>query len=192
MTPTDDVKDKQQAILDAALKLISENGFHGTPMSKIAKQAAVSAGIIYHYFDNKEALIADLYQTIKREYITHIAQGLDPNKPIPEQFRRIGQHTFTYCMAHPQKIAYLEQYGRSPYYNLADEVEMMAIYAPLQQFLDHAKREQIIKDLPEPVIFSFTMEAVSAIVQKHIVGMIQIDEALIEQVITASWDALRR
>lgn len=40
------VEDKRQAILEATLRLISENGFHGTAMSKVAKEAGVSAGII--------------------------------------------------------------------------------------------------------------------------------------------------
>ncbi len=40
------MSDKRDAILKATLNLVSENGFHGTPMSKIAKEAGVSAGII--------------------------------------------------------------------------------------------------------------------------------------------------
>ena len=47
-------EDKRTAILQATLRLISENGFHGTAMSKVAKEAGVSAGIIYHYFDSKD------------------------------------------------------------------------------------------------------------------------------------------
>ena len=34
-------------------------------MSKIAKESGVSAGIIYHYFANKDELIIELYKTIK-------------------------------------------------------------------------------------------------------------------------------
>jgi AcrR family transcriptional regulator len=63
----DHVEDKRQAILDATLRLISKNGFHGTAMSKVAQEARVSTGIIYHYFDNKDELIDELYKAIKRK-----------------------------------------------------------------------------------------------------------------------------
>ena len=55
------VSDKRAAILEATLDLISERGFHGTPISMIAAESGVSTGIIYHYFANKEELIYDLY-----------------------------------------------------------------------------------------------------------------------------------
>ena len=62
------VDDKRAAILAATLRLISKNGFHGTAMSKVAKEAGVSAGIIYHYFDSKDELMDELYKEIKRNF----------------------------------------------------------------------------------------------------------------------------
>jgi AcrR family transcriptional regulator len=61
------VEDKRKAILEATLRLISQNGFHGTAVSKVAKEAQVSTGSIYHYFAGKDDLINELYKEIKRE-----------------------------------------------------------------------------------------------------------------------------
>jgi AcrR family transcriptional regulator len=41
--------DKQQEILSAALQLFVANGFHGTATSKIAKEAGVANGTLFHY-----------------------------------------------------------------------------------------------------------------------------------------------
>jgi AcrR family transcriptional regulator len=41
----------------ATLKLITEHGFHATPVSMIASEAGVGAGTIYRYFESKEAII---------------------------------------------------------------------------------------------------------------------------------------
>ena len=60
----DQIEDKRTAILDATLRLISKNGFHGTAMSKVAKEAGVSAGIIYHYFDSKDDLFMECMITV--------------------------------------------------------------------------------------------------------------------------------
>ena len=45
-------------VLDAAATCFVEHGFHGAGMAKIAKSACMSVGHIYHYFENKEAIIA--------------------------------------------------------------------------------------------------------------------------------------
>jgi len=53
---------KFDIILDAALKVIAENGFHGSQVSKIAKEAGVADGTIYLYFKNKEDILISLFQ----------------------------------------------------------------------------------------------------------------------------------
>ena len=45
-------------VLDAAADCFVEYGFHSAGMAKIAKRAGMSVGHIYHYFENKEAIIA--------------------------------------------------------------------------------------------------------------------------------------
>jgi AcrR family transcriptional regulator len=59
--------DKREQILASALRLFVEFGFHGTPTSKIAKEAGVSNGTLFHYFATKEDLIKELYISIKNE-----------------------------------------------------------------------------------------------------------------------------
>jgi TetR/AcrR family transcriptional regulator, mexJK operon transcriptional repressor len=49
-------KKKRAAILEAAVKTYSENGFAETTISAIAKEAGVSFGSVFTYFATKEAL----------------------------------------------------------------------------------------------------------------------------------------
>jgi TetR/AcrR family fatty acid metabolism transcriptional regulator len=49
-------KGKESVIFNAALRTIKEKGFHKARMSDIAKEAGISYGLVYHYFDNKEDL----------------------------------------------------------------------------------------------------------------------------------------
>ena len=49
-------RDKESVIFDAALKVIKQKGFHKARMSDIAKEAGISYGLVYHYFNNKEDL----------------------------------------------------------------------------------------------------------------------------------------
>lgn len=47
---------KEEAIFQAALKVIKKKGFHKTRIADIADQAGVSYGLVYHYFPSKEKL----------------------------------------------------------------------------------------------------------------------------------------
>ncbi|WP_428658037.1 TetR/AcrR family transcriptional regulator [Runella sp.] len=49
--------EKQELILETALKLFAEHGFDTTPTSLIAKEAGVSEGLIFRHFTNKEGLM---------------------------------------------------------------------------------------------------------------------------------------
>lgn len=53
---------RRQQILDAATDCFRRCGFHGASISQISKAAGMSAGHIYHFFDNKEAIIAAIVE----------------------------------------------------------------------------------------------------------------------------------
>lgn len=49
---------RKAQVLDAATDCFRLHGFHSTSMMQISKAAAMSVGHIYHYFENKEAIIS--------------------------------------------------------------------------------------------------------------------------------------
>ena len=53
----------RQEILQAALKLFSEKGFHNVSMNEIAQKAEFAVGTMYKFFENKE----DLYKALVLE-----------------------------------------------------------------------------------------------------------------------------
>lgn len=53
----------RQKIVTSAIMLFSASGFNGTSISQIAETAGVSKGLIYTYFDNKEAIIKGIIDT---------------------------------------------------------------------------------------------------------------------------------
>jgi AcrR family transcriptional regulator len=53
---------RRNQILDAAAHCFRGYGFHGASIANISRQAKMSAGHIYHYFENKEAIIAAIVE----------------------------------------------------------------------------------------------------------------------------------
>ena len=50
-------KNKRQVLVETALRLFNEHGFHGTGIDTIMRVSGVSKTTLYKYFDSKEALI---------------------------------------------------------------------------------------------------------------------------------------
>ena len=50
--------EKQKEILNSALKLIAKQGFQATSTRSIAKEAGVSEGLIFRYFQNKKGSLS--------------------------------------------------------------------------------------------------------------------------------------
>ncbi|MFJ7887176.1 TetR/AcrR family transcriptional regulator [Lysinibacillus xylanilyticus] len=80
LTNDEKKKRKRSTILDAAIKLYSENGFAETKVAEIAKEAGVSFGTVFTYFNSKEEL-----------YEAAILEPLEEIKPyfieIEERFK---------------------------------------------------------------------------------------------------------
>jgi TetR/AcrR family fatty acid metabolism transcriptional regulator len=54
--------DKAELILNAAIAVFAEYGYHQAKMAKIAEVAGVSAGSIYLYFKNKASLLSHIFE----------------------------------------------------------------------------------------------------------------------------------
>jgi AcrR family transcriptional regulator len=56
-----------------AIRLIGERGYEATTLRDIARQAGVSAGLLYRYFPGKQAIVLALYDELSQEYARRAA-----------------------------------------------------------------------------------------------------------------------
>lgn len=56
-------EEKKTLILDAALELFATKGYHNSTISKIAKKAKISKGLIYNYYSSKEEVLEAVLRT---------------------------------------------------------------------------------------------------------------------------------
>ncbi len=59
--------DRRQQILQAAMVCFAKHGFHQASMHDISEQAGISVGLIYRYFESKEAVISAMADDHRRE-----------------------------------------------------------------------------------------------------------------------------
>lgn len=53
---------RRAQILDAAIRVFAQHGYHGCRISDIAAEAGIAYGLVYHYFQNKEAVLLSIFE----------------------------------------------------------------------------------------------------------------------------------
>lgn len=118
---TPDPIESRRRILDAAEELIAENGFDATPTARIAKQAGVPKGLVFHYFPTKidlltalvsertnaAALSADDLDVVDGDVaatLVRLAERLREGEHASERMRRI---VFREAETHPEVRAFV-------------------------------------------------------------------------------------
>ena len=56
-------QEKTKLILDTALELFAEKGYHQTSISNITCKAGISKGLLYNYFESKDEVLRSIIQT---------------------------------------------------------------------------------------------------------------------------------
>ncbi|ALC84795.1 MULTISPECIES: TetR/AcrR family transcriptional regulator [Bacillaceae] len=86
-------KPKYKQIIDAAIIVIAENGYHQSQVSKIAKQAGVADGTIYLYFKNKEDILISVFEEKMEMFADNLKVILEENTTSSEKlFKMIENH----------------------------------------------------------------------------------------------------
>ena len=84
---------KEEQILEAAVRVFSHHGYHGSSMAAVAREAGVAAGTIYLYFERKQDLLITLFQRNLADYIQGCRPALTQAAPgVPRLRLLIAQH----------------------------------------------------------------------------------------------------
>lgn len=78
-------KPKFKQIIDAAVEVIAENGYHASQVSKIASKAGVADGTIYLYFKNKEDILISVFEEKMGLFIEEIARSINKKQNADEK-----------------------------------------------------------------------------------------------------------
>lgn len=140
------VKDKKAAILDAALSLITEFGFHGTSMKMIAQSANIAAGTIYVHFANKDEMIHALYLQIGNNINESIESAQLNNKSIEDNFKALMHAILKLYIIDPRYAEFVTQYIYSPYI-ASPEGHPNMFLAPVNTFFAQGIKQKEIKPL---------------------------------------------
>lgn len=184
--------DKREAIMRAAMELIAEQGFHGTPTSQIANEAGTGVGTIYRYFKDKDELIEAIHEQVHSAFVKTFSENYVADLPIRENYLRIFTALTRLFVANPFEIRFIEQYYNSPYGVAKKRAEEIECEKPMFAFFELGKQQQVIKDLPFEFILGLSLGSILFLVRDHHNGFVDLDDQAISTVVEANWDAIKR
>ncbi|MGG3572806.1 TetR/AcrR family transcriptional regulator [Bacillus gobiensis] len=99
---------KYMQIIDAAVIVIAENGYHQAQVSKIAKQAGVADGTIYLYFKSKEDILISVFREKMGQFIERMEKEIQSEHTAEKKLSRLIKQHFS-LLSENQHLAIVTQ-----------------------------------------------------------------------------------
>jgi AcrR family transcriptional regulator len=191
MAAARDLGAKREAILDAALALFAERGFHGTAVPLVAERAQVGAGTVYRYFESKEALVNALYQREKLGFIAVLMDGFPLEAPTREQFRELWRRLWRFAEGHPSAAIFLELHHHGAYLDETSRELEQRVMEPILAFVSQAQAAQALKPMDPELLVAIVYGAFVQVARAAWSGLLSVGPDTLEQAEACLWEAVR-
>src|SRR4051794_23404866 len=177
--------DKRAAIMSAATRIIAVQGL-GAATATIAKEAGVSNGSLFTYFDTKADLLNQLYQELKSDMAAAAHSG-PPTDDVREQMLHMWSGWLRWATADPEKRRALAQLQVSDEITAPTHRAGSAAMAGIAGIMERSRADGPMRDAP----LGFVVSLADAIAQATIDFIIR-DPDNAEAHSRAGFDALWR
>ena len=183
--------DKKKALVKATVELVNNNGFHATPMSKIAKMANVSPATIYLYFENKQDLLNQTYIEVKATYTKYAFETYKETMAVEAGFELIWKRIANFKLHECENAMFLAQCDNTPIIDETSRQEGIKHLQPLLNLWTRGKKEGIIKPISEYLLYAYAINPLSFLMMSQNCGAFTLDKTHIDQAYKAAWDSIK-
>lgn len=184
--------DKRNALIKATIELVNNNGFHATPMSKIAQMANVSPATIYLYFENKQDLVNKTYLAVKTQYTDFVFANYDKNTSIKSGFEHIWKRIAAFNSTESEYSFFLNQCNNTPMIDEPSRAQGIRHLQPLLELWERGKNEGIIKPVSDYILYAYSINPVSTLMMAQKQGHFELTEKHMEDALIIAWDSIKR
>lgn len=92
---------RRELIMEAALRLFAERGYHGVSLDEIAAAAGVTKPVVYDHAVSKEDLYSGLLERQHEELLAHIVAHLEATGPLEKRVRSALHTLFNWASDNP-------------------------------------------------------------------------------------------
>jgi AcrR family transcriptional regulator len=86
----EELESRKREIIDAARTCFLRSGFHQTTTDEICREAAITPGGLYHYFNSKEEIIKAVIKQTARDVVSRLHEMLEQQETAQSAYREVG------------------------------------------------------------------------------------------------------
>jgi len=182
---------KRNALVEATINLVNNNGFHATPMSKIAKMANVSPATIYLYFENKQDLINHVYIEVKAAFSTFAFKDYKESLPVEKGFEIVWKSIADFKLNEVEQAMFLSQCDNTPMIDEASRQEGLKHLQPLLYLWERGQKEGIIKPYSPYLLYAYSIYPLAFLMTMKQKGIFKLNPEHLEDAYQAAWNSIK-
>lgn len=159
---------RRNAILSAATRVIASQGL-GAATAAIAKEAGVSNGSLFLYFDTKATLLNELYVDLKTDMVASAVEELPSGDGIREQFLHMWNRWLRWATTYPDKRRTLAQLDVSEDITAESHRTVSQAFSGIAELLERSRAGGPMQEAS----LGFVLTLTSAIAEATIDAMIR-------------------
>jgi AcrR family transcriptional regulator len=140
--------DKRRMILDAAIRVFAERGFHHCRVSDVADEAGVAYGLVYHYFGSKEEILNTLFSERWQLMLDAIAEIDRQQVPARDKLYMVASFIIDSYHHEPNlmKVIIVEVTRAANTFGRAHLEKIREAYAMIASICDSAREDGTFKE----------------------------------------------
>ncbi|MEO7330484.1 MAG: TetR/AcrR family transcriptional regulator [Minicystis sp.] len=180
-------------VLEAALALFAERGYHGTSIPSVMEEAGVGAGSLYRLFESKEALVNAVFREQKRKLERALREDLDLTLAPRALFNAFWQRLAAFARAEPTALRFLELQDHVPYLDGESRALELTVLAPILLACVQMQERGVLQATMRPdTMIAFVWGAFVGLVKAERLSYLTLDDATVTSARDACWRALAR
>lgn len=181
-----------ELIFSATEQLMAKEGLHQLSMHKIAKQAGISAGTIYIYFENKEDLLTQLVQYVFTRFRAILLKDFDENEEFYTQYCRFWWNLWFDLQLRPEIVLNFHQYKILPGFTELVDQCMSDPKHPWNIFCANGNQKGVLCGLPSDILFSISLDSAINLSAKSFYTGITYPKSVLDKVVQQTWQAIKK
>ena len=172
-------EEKRRQILDAAVRVFAGQGYETARVGDIAREAGVAYGLVYHYFDSKEAVLQAVFGEAWERLLSALAQA-EHAGDAAEQLSLVIRIVLRTWRDDPDLVRLLvREVMRSP--AIQDELDQIGqAFAIFQRIVERGQREGTFRRDVDPRLAAFFVYgALDEILTGWVLGRLPDDPATV-------------
>jgi len=182
--------DKPRRILDAAVRVFAAQGYDTARVGDIAKEAGVAYGLVYHYYDSKDAVLEAVFREAWGRLLAAVALAEETGVDAAEQLELVVKIVLRAWRDDPDLVRLLvREVTRNPH--IQDELdEIGQAFASLERMVRRGQADGTFRAELDPKLASWMLYgALEEVLTGWVLGQLPDDAAAVgaaEREVTAT------